>query len=82
MTNVNVKELIKTCDAVERRCTKICGGMHRGSYLFDKLMRFFSSEPAAVSVTVPVYINCVGNGEATIGRNGSLVMRKKEDGNV
>lgn len=66
--------LLTACDKVAQRCPVICGGYHSSSWLFNKLMRFFESNTAAVSVTIPVHINLVGEGEATIGRDGSLVL--------
>ena len=70
--------LIDACDKVARRCTTICGGYHGSAWLFDNLARFFSNpgNHACVAITIPVYINLVGEGEATIGRDGSLVMRR------
>lgn len=67
--------LLTACDTVIRRCTTVCGGYHRSAWLFDKLMRSFDSDPAAVTVTIPVYINLVGPGTAEIGRDGSVIMR-------
>lgn len=69
------ENLLKACDTVDRRCCTICDGIHGSSWLYDKLMRFFESEPSAVSVTIPVYINFVGKGTATIGKDGNVVFR-------
>ena len=76
MTNINVLELVNTCDKINCRCTQIAGTHHGSAWLFDKMMRFFESNPSAVSVTIPVYINTIGPGSATIGRDGSLIMKK------
>ena len=75
MNNINTEALIKSCDSLYRRCSELpIGERHGSAWLFDKVMRVFD-DPAAVSVTLPVYINCVGKGEATLSRDGSLVMR-------
>lgn len=66
--------LIDACDKLQRRCTKICDTYHGGAWLFDKLCRYFDAEPAAVSITIPVTVNLVGDREATISRDGSLVI--------
>lgn len=68
-------ELQKACDLVSRRCTEICDTFHGSAWLYDKLMRYFNSEPSAQSITIPVCINLVGDGTAEIGRDGSLIMR-------
>ena len=73
--SINIEALCKSCDVLYRRCSELpIGERHGSAWLFDKVMRVFD-DPAAVSVTIPVYINCVGAGEATISRDGSLVMR-------
>ena len=74
--NINIQELIKACDTVYHRTTKICGTHHGSSWLFDKLMRYFESEPSAVSVDIPIFLNApiMRDGVATIGRDGSLTM--------
>ena len=69
------ESLMNACDKLVRRCTKIADTFHGSAWLYDKLMRYFEKEPSSVSITIPVTINLIGNGEATIGRNGSLVMR-------
>ena len=76
MTNINYAALADACDKVARRCTEIpLGQFHGSAWLFDQCMRVFD-HPAAVSATFSVYINLVGNGEVTIGRDGSLEMRR------
>lgn len=68
-------ELLKTCDKVARHCTSIADTYHGGAWLYDKLNRAFQN-PACVSITIPVVINLVGNGEVEIGRDGSCIMRR------
>lgn len=77
MKNINVSGLIETCDKVSRRCIKISDTYHGSAWLFDKLMRYFESETSVVSVVIPVFINApiMAEGEAIIGRDGSLVLR-------
>jgi len=72
------ESLIIACDKIARRCPQICGAFHGSAWLYDKLMRFFGNPAnhAVVSVTIPVYINLVGDGVAEIGRDGSLTMRR------
>lgn len=76
MKPINTIEIINSCDTVARRCIEIAGTRHGGAWLFDKLMRTFSFD-AVESVTFEVYINApvMRKGTATIGRDGSLVMR-------
>lgn len=76
MKGVNTAELIKACDTVAKRCTRIAGTNHGSAWLFDKLMRWFESSNCK-AVTIPVFINepVMSEGEAEIGRDGSLVMR-------
>ena len=76
MNNINVQELIKACDTIAMRCTRIADTNHGSAWLFDKLMRWFESSNCE-SITIPVFINApvMSEGEAEIGRDGSLVMR-------
>lgn len=76
MKDVNIVELIKTCDTVAGRCTRIADTNHGSAWLFDKLMRWFESSNCE-SITISVFINApvMSEGEAEIGRDGSLVMR-------
>ena len=74
--DINVDKLITTCDTIARRCTRIADTGHGSAWLFDKLMRAFEASPACVSITIPVYVNLVGEGNAEIGRDGSLIMRR------
>lgn len=69
-------KIAESCILVGHRCTSICGTMHGSAWLFDKVMRFFDAEPAATAVTIPVTLNCIGPGTATIGRDGSLAMQR------
>ena len=73
----NTQNLIQACDTISHRCTMIAGTHHGSAWLFDKLMRYFDSDKAATSVTIPVFLNApiLKEGEATIGRDGSLQMR-------
>lgn len=75
-STINVDELIKTCDKLSHRCTSICNTHHGSAWLFDKLMRYFESEPCADAVTLPIFINApiMECGVATIHRNGLLEM--------
>jgi hypothetical protein len=41
----------------------------------DNRELFFAREPSAVAITIPVYINFVGKGTATIGKDGNVVFR-------
>jgi len=77
MANINTIELINTCNILSHRCTRIAETQHGSAWLFDKLMRFFESNPACEAITIPVFINApvMNDGEATIGRDGSLIMR-------
>ncbi len=85
MKNINVQKLIEACDMVAVKCCIICGKAHGSSWLFNKLMRYFESEPASRSVTIPVgfsyYIHdpefC--DGEAIIGRDGSLKLYRTDN---
>lgn len=71
-------KLMMNCDKLARRCTKIAGTQHGSAWLYDKLMRFFESAPAAESITIPVYINApvMSEGEAEFSRDGSMVLRR------
>lgn len=73
MTTTNCAAIAHACDLVARRCTTIAGTMHGSAWLFDQVMRAFDFKPC-VSVTYDVYINLVGNGQATIDRDGNLTM--------
>ena len=77
MTNINTSKLIESCDLLSQRCTQIADTHHGSSWLFDKMMRAFEASSACTSITIPVFINApvMGKGEATIGRDGSLIMR-------
>lgn len=77
MANINIPKLIESCDTIAKRTTSIAETRHGSAWLFDKLMRLFEGSPATVSVTIPVFINApvMHKGEATIGRDGSLIMR-------
>ena len=79
MTNINTTELINTCDRVAKVCIRIDDAFHSSSWLFDKLMRYFESNEACVSVTIPVFLNApvMCRGEATIGRDGSLILKRE-----
>ena len=78
--HINLDALLATTDRVCKRvASEVPLGEHHGSsWLFDRLMRMFEDR-AVVSVTIPVYINLVGPGEVTIGRDGSLVIRRSEE---
>lgn len=79
MTHLDYPAISHACDLVQQRCSQIPIGMNHGScWLYDQVMRAFS-DPAVASVTYAVYVNCVGPGEATIGRDGSLVMRRAQE---
>lgn len=77
--NINIQEVIRACDKVGRRCTRIANTYHGSSWLFDKLMRYFEAEKSAESITFDVTVNACPpfKGEATISRLGDLVMRRK-----
>ena len=72
--NTDYTAIANACDTVARRCTELpLGHYHGAAWLFDQVMRVFD-HPAAVSVTFSCYINLVGAGEVTIGRDGNIVM--------
>jgi len=74
---INTQEIINACDKVEQRCVMIADTHHGSSWLFDKVMRFFTAEIASESITFPVVFNTplLGiKGEATIHRDGTLTM--------
>lgn len=81
MTNINTIKLIDACDYVQRHCIKIADTYHGSAWLFDKLMRLFETETSCTSVTIPVILNApiLSNGEATIGRDGSVQLRRSEE---
>lgn len=81
MTNINVDELIKSCDTIAHRCITIGNGNHGSSWLFDKVMRAFDSHPAIVGVTYEVFINSpvMLPGWVTINRDGSFSMTTHSD---
>lgn len=79
MANINTAELITACERINQRCIRIADTQHGSVWLFDKLMRYFTSETACESITIPVIFNTpmLGcEGTATIGRDGSLTMAK------
>ena len=78
MADVNVPKLIEVCEYIARHAIKIDGGFHGSSWLFDKLMRFFESEPSEIAI-IPIVLNSplLGvNGKAEIYRNGECFIRK------
>ena len=80
MANINITELITACERIDQRCIRIADTQHGSVWLFDKLMRYFTSETACESITIPVIFNTpmLGcKGEATIHRNGLLTMTKE-----
>lgn len=77
-SNIDYTSIANACDRVAHNCTHIAGTLHGSTWLFDKLVRYFSSEPAAISVNIPVTINLVGPGMATIGRDGSCIIQRME----
>ena len=76
---INSSALAESCDLIAKRCITIANTRHGSAWLFDKLMRYFESEPAVVDVTIPVYINLIGAGEATINRDGHVTMRRTSE---
>ena len=78
MANIDYSAISASCDKVARNCTHIANTLHGSTWLFDKLVRYFSKCPAARAVTIPVTINMVGPGFATLGRDGSLVLQREE----
>lgn len=77
MTNINTEKLITACDMVAQKCVTIGGKRHGSAWLFDQLMRAFTS-PAVDSVTYSVYLNAplMCEGEAEINRHGDLILRR------
>lgn len=73
MTNNNIQNLITSCDYLGHNCIRIADTQHGSAWLFDKLMRYFTSEQSAVAVTIPIVTNR-GCGEATISRSGQLTI--------
>lgn len=78
---INTQALITTCDTIAQRCKRIAGTYHGSSWLFDKLMRYFTAEPSCESVTIPVFIKApvMKNGEVTISKDGSFAMKVEEE---
>ena len=80
MKEINEKALLATCDKLYDRCIDIAGS-HNRSWLYERLVEYFKEDDAVEAVTIPVVFNTplLGEkGEATIGRNGLCVMRRKE----
>ena len=80
MLNINTLELIHTCELIDSRCIRIADTYHGSVWLFDKLMRYFTSESSCESITIPVVYNTplLGcKGEATIRRDGLLTMTRE-----
>lgn len=77
-SSINFSGIADACERVYHRSTDICGVKHGSSWLFDKLVRYFDKEPAAVSVSVPVTLSFIGPGVCTIGRDGSLITQTAE----
>lgn len=64
--------MASTAKAV-RHCVTIGGKRHGSSYWWDKLVRYFESEPAAASVNIPCKVNLCGvkDGTVTFRRDGT-----------
>lgn len=76
--NINVEKIIKSCDTLAHRATSIEGKYHGSSFLFDQCMRAFdNSHLPAQAITFSVHINApiCKDGEATIYRDGTLIMK-------
>lgn len=77
MLQINTDRLIIATECVARHALYIDGGRHGSSWLFDKLMRFFSKEPAARTASVDIILNvpCLGvKAEAQISRTGDCLI--------
>lgn len=77
---MNTSKLIESCDFLSHKCIRIAETYHGSAWLFDKLMRFFDSNKACVSIALPVTLNIPNGMEAvaTICRDGSLQICRKE----
>lgn len=66
--------MMSTARAV-RHCTTIGGKRHGSSYWWNKLVRYFEKEQAAVSVSIPCELNLCGArpGTVTFRRDGSCI---------
>lgn len=77
--DINVSSLHNACDRIGRICCEICETKNNSSWLFDNLIELFESDNAIVGVTIPVTLNEIGmKAHATIGRDGSLVLRRAD----
>lgn len=80
MVQINVDEIIKSCDKLQRRTLSLKGYAHGSCRFFNICMRAFDCSVPAEAVTFRVYINApvMKEGEATIYRDGRLEMRIAE----
>lgn len=70
---VNTQDIIKATDTLYRVART--ADKHGSAWLFDKLMRYFTAEPAAMSVNIPIIYNTGKTGVAEIDRRGTLTTR-------
>lgn len=78
MTQINISDLIKSCDLLQARTIPAKGYMHSSVRCFDACMRTFDRKVLpAESVTYRVFFNAPVSmaGEATIHRDGQMEMR-------
>ena len=76
---INIDGIYNACNIIANHCTEIpVGKFHGATWLFDKAMRFFDAESAAIGITFEVNINLVGKGYATINRDGTYLLTRQE----
>ena len=74
MTQINVDEIIKSCDKLQRRTISLKGYAHGSCRFFNICMRAFDCKVPAEAVTFRVFLNppVMKEAEATIYRDGRL----------
>ena len=77
MTHIDIDKLLTACDTLERRTQYAEGCMHTSTMAFNACMRAFDTKALpAEAVTFRIFFAApvLRYGEATIGRDGSLLM--------
>lgn len=72
----NASRLMDSTAKAVYHCLTIGESRHGASYWWNKLVRYFQSEPAAQSVEIPCKVNLCGvaDGTVTFRRDGSYAI--------
>ena len=76
--NTYLFRLQETCSRIDQMTTKIDDTFHGGAWLFDRLIRFFDREKAAVSVVFPVVTRSGLRAYCEVWKNGTFEIRAVE----